>query len=106
MKPLKIVETSLSPAGVDCGMSRPPRARLIFVLGESANGASDPAGPMLVAPKKFWKPICESATPTDDGFVSEVASESEIPPAGSLAGRSNPSTTTSPLKPFIPSRTT
>lgn len=53
-------------------MSRPARGRAIVAFGLRSNAAVEAAGPMKVAPKLFWKPIVESATPTDEGFVSEV----------------------------------
>lgn len=41
----------------------------MVALGSKSNAAVEATGPMLVAPKKFWKPICESDTPTDDGLL-------------------------------------
>lgn len=66
----------------------------------------DEAGPSVVEPKVLENPIVDSATPTEEGLVRVVCKVRVIPPAGSLAGRSNESTLTSPLKPFMPASTT
>ena len=57
MNPLKMVETSCNPVGVVCGINRPARASEMVLFGKRLKGAVDPAGPMLVAPNEFWKPI-------------------------------------------------
>lgn len=78
----------------------------MVVLGRRSKAAVEAAGPMMVAPKVLEKLIWESATPTEDGLVREVWRVNEMPPAGSLLGRSKVSIVTRFLKPFMPSRTT
>jgi hypothetical protein len=44
----------------------------MVAFGFKSKAFAEAAGPIVVEPKVFWKPIVERETPTEEGFVNEV----------------------------------